>query len=133
MLPAGEIWSVVMLSPSTAKTLACWMLAKGGGWRHEILEEWSFFDVRRFRVKRKQSILGGLECLPLLTSGKSSLVASGVHLRVERATECFFDRGRVGPDLAQVDGFPSWSKADRLGGQIDVYRTHQCKRHDEHR
>ena len=134
MEPAGEMWSVVTESPSTASTRAPWMSAsapgafgmasKNGGFR-------TYVDVssQTVRPALRAPASACQRASPSKTSPYAFWNCSGLHGLRHRGADFLGRR----PDVRQEDGLAVLAGAERLLREIDVHPARERVRDDERR
>ena len=119
MLPAGEMWSVVMESPSTASTRAPRMEASGFDLLGHALEIGRVLHVGGAGVPAVGVALGGdVDRLPLLRPLEHVAVALLEHLARDDAVDGVRHLLLGRPDVLQVDRLAVLAGADRLLRQV---------------
>ena len=133
MLPAGEMWSVVTLSPSLASTRAPATSVTGAGFPGQTLEERGSQHVGRVRVPLEGAARGRFHRPPALVTVEHRRVPPAEHLRIERRADGLGDLLGGGPELGQVDGTPVGAGADGIGSEVGVDGPGQGVGHHQRR
>ena len=121
MLPAGEMWSVVTESPSSASTLAPVMSVTGGGLGGHAVEVRGLAHVGRLRIPVERLAVRGRQVPPALVALEDVGVAVGEHLLVDRAGDDVGDLLRRRPDVLEEDVVAVVVLAERLGLEVEVH------------
>ena len=120
MEPAGEMWSVVTESPSSARV-------------HHVVEVGRFLDVSGGLVPLVDAAGGNRQALPVLVAIEDVGVFVLEHAAVDGGAHGGGDLFIGGPDVAQEYGLAGGVMAEGIGGQVDIHGAGQGIGHDEGR
>ena len=123
-MPAGEMWSVVTESPSSASTRAPRMSRGRHRLERHAVEVRRPLDVRRTASSHSNSSPCGMSRSRQSSSpSKTSRYFSLEHLGLHGVAHRRFDLGLRRPDVAQVHRRAVLADPERLAVQIDVHRA----------
>ena len=125
MEPAGEMWSVVTLSPSTASTRAPSMSVTGAGLGRHPLEVGGLEHIGRVGVPGEGLALGHRHCSPELVAFEDRGVAGRNSSEVSEARMISATSRSLGHRSERSTGLAVSVGADGVGRQIDVHGAGQ--------
>ena len=134
MLPAGLMWSVVMLSPNSASTRAPVMSVDRRGRHGDALEIGRVLHVGAAAVPAVDVAADiDLDRLPLSRALEHLAVAVEELLAGDARLHDLLDLGVARPDVAQIDGLAVRAGAERRRGDVLVHRAEQRVSDDQGR